>query len=198
MAGEKRPYTKRARAQAEEATRLRITESAVALHGSLGPARTSISAIAEHAGVRRSTVYRHFADEAAIFDACSAHWAAQNPPPDLSQVLAIRDSAERVRSTLEALYAYYRRTEAMMANLVRDEATVPHVHERFLGYHEMLAALRDPLLAGRGLRAAARRRGRAAVGHALAFATWQSLARQQGLSDAEAATLMAALVDAAA
>lgn len=198
MAGEKRSYTKRARAEAEEATRLRITESAVALHGSAGPARTSISAIAEHAGVRRSTVYRHFADEAAIFEACSAHWSAQNPPPDLSGVLAIRDPAERVRSALEAMYAYYRQTEPMMANLVRDEATVPFVRERFRGYHELLGALRDPLLAGRGLRGAARRRARAAVGHALQFGTWQSLARQQGLSDLEAAALMASLVDSAA
>src|SRR3954447_20578144 len=198
MSGEKRTYTKKARAEAEEATRLRITESAVALHGSVGPARTSISAIADHAGVRRSTVYRHFADDAAIFDACSAHWAAQNPPPDLSEVLAIRDPAERARSVLEAMYAYYRRTESMMANLVRDERTVPHVRLRFGAYHEMLAALRPPLLAGRGLRGAARRRAQAALGHALEFATWQSLARQQGLSDVEAAALMASLVDVAA
>jgi AcrR family transcriptional regulator len=197
MAGEKRTYTKKARAEAEEATRLRITESAVALHGSVGPARTSISAIAEHAGVRRSTVYRHFPDEEAIFDACSAHWAGQNPVPDLTGALAIDEPAERLRAVLEAMYGYYRRIERMMANLLRDEATVPVVQDRFRGFHEMLAALRDPLLAGRGLRGAARRRAKAAVGHALAFGTWQSLAREQGLSDLEAAALMTALVDAA-
>src|SRR3954447_20879969 len=101
MSGEKRNYTKKARADAEEATRLRITEAAVALHGSVGPARTSVSAIAENAGVRRSTVYRHFADERAIFDACSAHWNAQNPPPDLSGPLTIEDPAERARAVLE-------------------------------------------------------------------------------------------------
>ena len=197
MSGEKRTYTKKARAEAEEATRLRITESAVALHGSLGPARTSISAIAEHAGVRRSTVYRHFADEAAIFDACSSHWSAQNPPPDVSEMLAIADPSERTRAVLKAMYAWYRRTERMLANLLRDEAVVPVVRERFRTYHEFLASLRESLLAGRGLRGRTRRRSEAAIGHALAFATWQSLARDGDLSDTEAAELMTALVDSA-
>src|SRR4051812_49704398 len=85
MTDEKRPYRMKRRAELEASTRLRITESAVALHGTLGPARTSISAIAEHAGVRRSTVYRHFADEAALFAACSSHWRAANPAPDLAE-----------------------------------------------------------------------------------------------------------------
>src|SRR3954451_23446350 len=83
MSDEPRAYRMSRRAESQEQTRLRITESAVALHGTIGPSRTSISAVAEHAGVRRSTVYRHFPDEAALFDACSAHWAAANPPPDL-------------------------------------------------------------------------------------------------------------------
>jgi AcrR family transcriptional regulator len=197
MSGETRTYTKRARADAEAATRLRITEAAVALHGSVGPAHTSISAIADRAGVRRSTVYRHFADEGAIFDACTAHWGAQNPPPDLSGFLSLPDPAERLQLTLEALYAYYARAERMLANLLRDEATVPIVRERFQGYHLFLASLRDPLLAGRGLRGRARRRSEAAIGHALAFRTWFSLARDEGLRDDDAAALMRALVDAA-
>ena len=83
MTDQKRPYRMKRRAELEELTRRRITESAVALHGTLGPARTSISALAEHAGVRRSTVYRHFPDEASLFAACTAHWAAANPVPDI-------------------------------------------------------------------------------------------------------------------
>jgi hypothetical protein len=51
---------------------------------------------------------------------------------------------------------------------------------------------------GRGLRGAAARRTRAAVGHALAFPTWRSLARDQGLSEAEAVALMCGLVESAA
>src|ERR1700704_6593204 len=99
------------RAESEEATRLRITESAVELHGTLGPARTSISAVAERAGVRRSTVYRHFPDEAALFGACSAHWTAANPPPDIASWKGIADPAERFERALEEMYGYYRSEE---------------------------------------------------------------------------------------
>src|SRR5436309_3161577 len=104
MAHETRTYTKRRRAESEADTRLRITESAVQLHGSLGPSRTSISAVAEHAGVRRSTVYRHFPDDAALFAACSAHWGEANPPPDLASWAAVEDPGERLRSGLLELY----------------------------------------------------------------------------------------------
>src|SRR6476646_9149441 len=97
MSDQKRPYTMRRRAELEEETRRRITESAVELHEELGPAQTSISAIADRAGVRRSTVYRHFPDEDALFAACSAHWRAANPPPDPSLWSAIADVDERTR-----------------------------------------------------------------------------------------------------
>ena len=198
MSSETRTYRKRRRAESEEQTRLRITESAVHLHGTLGPARTSMSAVAEHAGVQRSTLYRHFADDAELFEACSAHWAARNPPPRLDEWAAIDDPDERLRRALTDLYAYYGRTEGMIAVLLRDEAVMPEVQRRFAGFHGMLAAARDILLAGRGLRGAAKTRTTAALGHALAFGTWRSLVREQGLPDAEAADLMRALVDAAA
>src|ERR1700745_351430 len=113
MTDEKRPYRKKHRAELEWRTRRRITESAVALHGTLGPAHTSISAIAEHAGVRRSTVYRHFPDEMALFAACSSHWRAANPVPDLDRWKAVEHPDERLRTALEELYAHYRRTERM-------------------------------------------------------------------------------------
>src|SRR5436853_2964120 len=96
MTDEKRPYRKKRRAEQEEGTRRRITESVVELHGTLGPSRTSLSAVAEHAGVRRSTLYRHFPDEAALFAACSAHWQASNPAPDLGRWAAVKDPDERL------------------------------------------------------------------------------------------------------
>ena len=73
------------RAEAQEATRLRITESAVELHQTLGPSQTTMAAVAEHAGVQRSTLYRHFPDEAALFASCSTHWYASHPPPDVGR-----------------------------------------------------------------------------------------------------------------
>lgn len=182
----------------EEATRLAITESAVELHGTLGPARTSVSAVAERAGVRRSTVYRHFPDEAALFGACSAHWMASNPPPDIGRWRAIADPAERLRVGLEEMYAYYRQGEGMLDNLLRDAAVVPVVAELLGGFRELLAVAAEILIAGRGVRGHARRRTAAAIGHALEFSTWRSLVDRQGLGDARAVELMTRLVAAAA
>lgn len=198
MSEQKRKYEKKRRAEAEAQTRLRITESAVELHGSLGPARTSMSAVAEHAGVRRSTLYRHFPDERALFGACSAHWAEENPPPDISRWEKIDDPAERLDVALAELYAYYRRTEGMLDKLLRDEGAVPVVAEKFAPFHQLLATAVDILMKGRGLRGNAAKRTRAAIGHALAFRTWQDLTGTQALSDGQAADVMSRLVAAAA
>jgi AcrR family transcriptional regulator len=184
------------RADSQEQTRLRITESAVALHGTVGPARTSISAVAEHAGVRRSTVYRHFPDEAALFDACTTHWRAANPPPDLHAWSAIENPDERLRIALGELYAFYRQTAYMLDNLFRDETTVPLVQERFAAFRGYVQAARDTLMAGRRLRGSPRRRTQAALGHAIAFSTWNSLVREQQLDDADAVKLALAFVAA--
>lgn len=194
MADQPRPYRMGRRAESQQQTRLRITESAVALHGTLGPSRTSISAVAEHAGVRRSTVYRHFADEAALFDACTAHWSAANPPPDPQPWSAIGDPSARLTLALGELYAFYSRTAQMLELLFRDE-DLPLVRERFGAFRMYLELVVDTLMSGRALRGRARRRTRAALGHTAAFSTWRSLVREQGLSEAEAAGLMSALVD---
>jgi AcrR family transcriptional regulator len=197
MTDEKRPYRKQRRAELEQATRRRITESAAELHGTLGPSRTSISAVAAHAGVRRSTLYRHFPDEAALFTACTAHWMASNPLPDLARWAAIDDPDARLRVALQELYAHYRRTERMMDNILRDEEVVPIVKQMFSGFRDYIDAAHATLMAGRRARGRARRRLHAAVGHALAFGTWRSLAREQHLDDAQATDLMQRLVDTA-
>jgi AcrR family transcriptional regulator len=198
MSEQKRKYEKKARAEAEAQTRLRITESAVELHGSLGPARTSMSAVAEHAGVRRSTLYRHFPDERALFGACSAHWAAANPPPDVGAWAAIEDPAERLDAALSDLYPYYRQTAGMLDKLLRDAPTVPIVAELMDAFLAFLGEAVKVLMQGRGLRGNAAKRTRAAIGHALAFSTWQNLTAGQGLDDNQAADMMSRLVAAAA
>jgi AcrR family transcriptional regulator len=194
MTVETRPYKKKRRAELEAETRLHITEAAVALHGTVGPARTSISAIAERAGVRRSTVYRHFPDEDALFAACSSHWAERNPPPDLGGWTAVVDPDERLRTALGELYGFYSRTHEMLENLYRDERTVPTVRERFAVFHGYLTTARDTLQRGHAARGRRRDELAAAIGHALAFSTWRSLTRDQGLDDAQAAELMRGLV----
>lgn len=197
MSDQKRPYKMKRRAELEEQTRQRITESAVALHGTLGPARTSVSAVAEHAGVRRSTVYRHFPDEEALFGACSAHWATQNPLPDIEAWSQVADPDQRLARALAELYAFYGGSEGMLANLFRDRAAVAVVDQLMGAYDQFMAAAVEILLAGRGLRGKAKYRTRAAIGHALEFSTWRSLVRAQGLDDSEAAELMQQLVAAA-
>jgi len=191
MTDQKRPYRKKRRAELEAETRLRITESAVKLHGTVGPSRTSMSAVAENAGVRRSTLYRHFPDEASLFAACSEHWATANPPPDLGAWAAIEDRDQRLRTALDELYPFYRRTRKMMENLFRDEEIVPTVKKTFRSYRDYMTAAGEVLAGG------AERQEKAAVGHALSFPTWRSLAVEQGLDDSIASDLMCRLVLAA-
>jgi AcrR family transcriptional regulator len=198
MSEQKRKYEKKRRAEAEARTRLRITESAVELHGTLGPARTSMSAVAEHAGVRRSTLYRHFPDERALFGACSAHWREANPRPDIRRWEEVEDPDERLALALQEMYAYYRRAGGMLDKLLRDEGSVPVVAEQFAPFHQFLATAADILMMGRSLRGNAAKRTRAAIGHALAFRTWQDLTEVQALSDEQAADVMSRLVSAAA
>ena len=192
MSDQKRPYRKRQRAVHEAETRRRITESAVELHGTLGPARTSISAIAEHAGVRRSTVYRHFPDEDALFEACSSHWAAANPVPDFTRWAAIADDGERLETALRELYAFFARTEPMLENLLRDEQHVPSVARQFAAFRGYFETARD-IVRPQGADEIAT----AATGHALSFRTWQSLVREQGLTERDAVQVMCRLVAAA-
>ena len=194
MTEEKRAYRKRRRAELEEITRLRITESAVQLHGTLGPSRTSVRALAEHAGVRRSTVYRHFPDEAAILNACTAHWLAGNPFPDLASWSRISDADARLSRGLQELYAHYRRTQRMMDNVLRDETTMPAVKRMLGGYRQYLSHAQEALVKGRPGRALVRRLVHASIGHALAFYTWRSLAIEQGLDDTEGAQMMCLLI----
>jgi AcrR family transcriptional regulator len=195
MSGQTRTYRKARRAELEEATRRRITESAVALHERIGPAKTSITAIAERAGVRRSTVYRHFPDEEALFAACSSHFRALNPPPDLAGWTKIADPKTRTATALRELYAFYGRTHRMYESLFRDETLVPVVGRRLRDFYGYLQAGQDALLAGRNLRGGAKQRTRAAIGHALAFSTWRSLTQEEGLSTDGAATLMCRLIE---
>jgi AcrR family transcriptional regulator len=192
-----RRYRKRLRAEQEDETRRRITEAAVDLHGSVGPAQTTVSAVAERAGVQRATVYRHFPDEEALFAACSAHWRSEHPLPDLEAWAAIADPGERLRSGLAELYAWFGRGEHMLERTTRDVAVVPALQPAMNASAMWSEAAAETLMRGRRQRGARRRRVRAAIGHAVSFTTWRSLVREQGLSQAEAIALMARLVEVA-
>jgi AcrR family transcriptional regulator len=192
-----RTYRKRRRAEQERRTRERITKAAVRLHGTLGPVRTTISGVAKEAGVQRATVYRHFPDEVSLFAACSAHYWATNPMPDPGTWSSISDPEARLRHALGVMYAFYRRTEGMLEKTSRDAPLVDAMATPVAQFRGYLDAATGAIIAGRPERGKARRRVQAAVGHAVSFPTWQSLVRQQGLDDAEAVAVMAALVESA-
>jgi len=194
----KRKYRKRRRAELEDETRRRITEAAVELHGSVGPAQTTISAVAERAGVQRATLYRHFPDEATLFAACSSHWAAEHPLPDLADWTAIADPEERLRTALIELYAWYENGQEMLEKTLRDAATVPAMRPTLERTGSWFAQAVATLVRGRPQRGGRRRRVEAALGHAVSFTTWRSLVGDQGLSDTEAIVLMHGLVKLAA
>jgi AcrR family transcriptional regulator len=193
----KRKYRKRRRAELEAQTRQRITEAAVRLHGSIGPARTTIKAVADEAGVQRATVYRHFPDEASLFDACSAHWASLNPPPDPTAWEHTADPDARLRRALTELYEWYAWAEPMLTNTTRDAPLVPAMARPVERMGQTRDAMRATLMRGHRERGRNRERVEAALGHALTFGTWQSLIRQQGLEISDAVELMAGLVRSA-
>ncbi|HEX5632048.1 MAG TPA: helix-turn-helix domain-containing protein [Gemmatimonadales bacterium] len=193
-----RKYEQKRRAELQGETRQRIVEAMVALHRELGPARTTISAIAERAGVERLTVYRHFDGESAMFEACSAHFAAEVPPPDPAVWQGVEDPAERLRAALLAFYDYYGRAEEMLAKVHRDVPLLPALAAVLAPWEAFVAAVRDGLVGGWRTRGAARARLVTAVSHALRFETWQSLRRADALRDADAADLMVTLAQAVA
>ena len=192
MSTEKRTYRLKKRAEDMAETRRRITEAAVELHGSVGPAHTTISAVAERAGVQRHTVYRHFPTEEDLFAACSSHYTSENPLPDLSAWRAIDDPGERLATALDELFSYFERTEQMWTRVYRD-LDVPVVQTTM----RSMAAYFDQVVA---VLARGRRRRRAltaALRHGTSFETWRSLVHEGGLSRAQGVELVSALVEAA-
>jgi AcrR family transcriptional regulator len=182
----RRTYQLKLRAERQRRTRQRIVEAAVALHEQLGPRHTTISALAERAGVQRLTVYRHFPDDQALFAACSAHWFGLNPPPDAQAWRDLADPAARSRAALGALYAYFRRTARMWRSVYRDLEALPALEKPMAQAKAYMEDVAGDLLAAWRPGPGARRTLKAALGHCVAFATWESLARE-GLRDAEMA-----------
>src|SRR5436190_4776604 len=186
MSPERRKYELKKRADAMDETRRRITEAAIDLHGTVGPARTTVSAVAERAGVQRHTVYRHFPTEQDLLASCSAHWGAMHPFPDPAAWTGLEQG-------LEELYRWYDETEEMLANILRDAYLVEGVRDAMVPMEAFLAEARRQLSSG----LPRRKTVSAAVAHAVDFRTWQSLVREGGLTRGQAGRLMSALVEAA-
>ncbi|HEY7045329.1 MAG TPA: helix-turn-helix domain-containing protein [Nocardioidaceae bacterium] len=179
------------RADQMDATRERIIEATVHLHGTVGPAHTTVAGIAERAGVTRLTVYRHFPDEDTLFEACTSHWRAQQRMPDVDAWMQIPGPVERVAAALEDVYRFFSEAETMLTLTARDREALPSfVHER---NRQVLNAQTAAVLDAWPQRQRTKLRRRL-IGHALTFSTWRSLSREQGLTRRDAVAAMTRLV----
>ncbi|WP_353829335.1 TetR/AcrR family transcriptional regulator [Agromyces sp. SYSU T0242] len=193
-----RRYEQRARAEQQEQTRRRIVEAALELHRTAGPAESSFSAVADRAGVQRSTLYRHFPDDRSLFLACSGLHLEEHPFPDPEPWRGIDSPVARAATGLEAVYAYWEANESLVANVLRDGERDEVLHEvNELRIGRPLRSARDVLLeawpgAVQGSELAA------AAALAVDFRTWQTLARRSRLDRADAVALMASMLDGVA
>ena len=190
--------TEGARARNMRRTRERIVEAAMGLHTSVGPARTSVSAIAERAGVQRHTVYAHFPDEASIFRACTGHWLSLNPSPDHERWAEIAPFEARIAAAIDEVSAYWERTAGDLTPVFADVGKVAAMDEAITFWggvngEWIAAAVGDHRLRGRR-----RARLEAALRHAFAMETWRSLTAPGGMTRPEAVRLMAGFVRQAA
>ena len=187
----RRTYTLGRRAEQQAETRQRIVEAAVDLHGRLGPAQTTISMVAERAGVQRHTLYAHFPDERSLFLACSGLVAERDPAPDPTGWRGVGDPQERLRQGLAAIYGWYARNADILGCVVRDAEHHPLTREiAELRFGPQMAAYREALGAGLGSRQ------RAMIELALSFFTWRSLGRDSGLTpDAAVDAMVRAVCD---
>lgn len=184
-----RTYTKSKRAENEAETRQRIVEAAVGLHTEIGPARTTISLIAERAGVQRHTVYAHFADEKSLLMACSGHTESLDPLPGPEAWDTINDPETRLRKALAVLYGWYERNAQLNSNVLRDlEDGHATLREIFAVRWQNRIEATFASLSG-GLKS----KGKAALALALSFHTWRTLTGG-GLKPAAAVDLMARTV----
>lgn len=185
-----RTYTQKRRAESQAETRLRIVEAAVKLHGTVGPAHTTISMVAEEAGVQRHTFYAHFPDERSLLMACSGLATERDPMPDAAPWRGIAGRRERLRVGLAAIYTWYERNAGLLACVLRDvehhalvkEVSALRYGPYFAAYHEVLGAKLPA-------------RQRAMLQLALSFFTWRSLVQDSGLSRSAAVTAMVDAID---
>ena len=189
-----RKYEMKRRAERMQQTRQRITQATVELHQSVGPARTTVSAIAQKAGVQRHTYYAHFPQTKDLYQACTAHYLERNPLPDPSRWEEISDPEERLRGALSEVYAYYQGNEAMLTNVLRDMPFDPVLQENNVLLFRHWEAMRDTIADAFEASGARREALLAAIALALDLQTWRTLVRQQELSQDRAVGLMVGMV----
>lgn len=187
----KRKYTKTRRAEQQDETRAKIVEATVILHEELGPANTSIKAIAEKAGVQRLTVYRHFPDDASLFEACTTHFLGLHPPPNMAEWAEIDNASERSHTALLSFYRYYRRTEKMWSAAYRDVDKIEALQGPMSQFEAYIDQVSDDMVKAWNKTHNTKKQLRITLRHGLRFSTWQSL-KNTKLKDEKIAELVQA------
>jgi AcrR family transcriptional regulator len=190
-----RKYEMKRRAERQQQTHQRIVDATVELHRTIGPLRTTISAIAEKAGVQRHTYYAHFPELRDLYRACSGHYVVEHPPPEHSAWAKVADHEERLRRALSEVYAYYGHHEQIFANVLRD-AEVDTLCAEFTDpvFENWKRTWSNAVAEGWDTEGERGEALMAAIGLALDFQTWRTLVRQQGLGEDRAVELMVGMV----
>lgn len=184
-----RTYTLKTRAEQQAQTRQRIIDAAIELHGTVGPSRSSLSMVAERAGVQRNTLYAHFPDERSLLMACSGATMERDPPPDAE---AWRGATDRLRAGLAAIYGWYHDNAQLLGCVFRDAEHYPPVQEiAALRYGPVVGGWRDVL--GEGLSKAQQ----AMLHLALGYHSWRALVLEAGLSSDRAVAVMVGAIETA-
>lgn len=186
-----RAYTLKRRGEQQAQTRQKIVEAAVELHGTVGPARATLSMVAELAGVQRNTLYAHFPDERSLLMACSGLSLERSPPPDVETWRGLAEGSERLLVALRAVYDWYAGSAQLLACVLRDAEHYPPVQEiAALRYGPVIGAWHAVL--GEGLEGPQQ----AMLHLALSFHSWRALA-EAGTGPDQAAALMTRAIETA-
>ena len=189
----KRKYNKSLRAEQQDETRERIIEALMELHEELGPANTSIKAIAEKAGVQRLTVYRHFPDEVSMFQACTSQWLELHPPPNMEEWAEVENASERSCTAVLAFYRYYRQTEKMWNASYRDLDKVEALHAPMAQFEAYIDQVCDDLVKVWKQTRNTKKQLQVTLRHSLRFSTWLSF-NNAGLKDEKMVELVEAWI----
>jgi AcrR family transcriptional regulator len=177
------------RAAANEETRRRIVDAAIALHAEKGVLGTSWPDIARRADVALGTVYRYFPGLDQLVPACTSENALRVKPPTPSILTGLIRPQERIGRFVEELFAFYARSAPWAPRAGVDRQDLPVLNTILSRREAALKALVEETLGPL-------RRRRHALDAALAltdFGVWRSLTRS-GLSSQAAARLITELL----
>jgi AcrR family transcriptional regulator len=137
-----RKYNSHRRTESAATTRQTIVEAAIRLHGQ---GITTLSAVAEAAGVSLPTVNKYFPTREELFQACTGHVAAnlEYLPPET--LLAIQNPADRLRRVVREVYTLHEEAfgQFWLGYKLEDES--PVLAGAIKDYEALVATLADTL-----------------------------------------------------